>query len=34
VGLLIAPYVLRRMSRRESGSTMDARRRRAQQRIG
>ncbi|MDN3351121.1 ABC transporter permease [Actinomadura sp. DC4] len=34
VGLLVAPAVLRRMARRESGSAMDARRRRAQQRLG
>jgi ABC-2 type transport system permease protein len=33
-GLLIAPIVLRRMARRESGSTMAARRDRALQRVG
>ena len=33
-GLVLAPVVLRRMARRESGSSMDARRRRALQRIG
>ena len=34
VGLLVAPVVLRRMARRESGSTMEERRVRALQRIG
>lgn len=34
VGLLVAPVVLRRMARKESGSAMDDRRRRAQQRLG
>ena len=33
-GLVLAPVVLRRMARGESGSSMDARRRRALQRIG
>jgi ABC-2 type transport system permease protein len=33
VGLALAPAVLRRMARKESGSAMDDRRRRAQQRI-
>jgi ABC-2 type transport system permease protein len=34
VGLVLAPIVLRRMARRESGSTVDARRERAMQRAG
>jgi ABC-2 type transport system permease protein len=34
VGLVLAPVVLRRMARRESGSNMEARRQRALQRIG
>lgn len=34
VGLVLAPVVLRRMARKESGSSMDARRQRALQRIG
>jgi ABC-2 type transport system permease protein len=34
VGLVLAPIVLRRMARRESGSTVDARREKAMQRAG
>lgn len=34
VGLVLAPVVLRRMARRESGSTVDARREKAMQRAG
>lgn len=34
LGLLVAPVVLRRMARRESGSTVTARREKAMQRIG
>jgi ABC-2 type transport system permease protein len=34
VGLVLAPVVLRRMARRESGSTVDARREKAMQRTG
>jgi len=34
VGLALAPMVLRRMARKESGANMEARRQRALQRIG
>jgi ABC-2 type transport system permease protein len=34
VGLVLAPVVLRRMARKESGANMEARRQRALQRIG
>lgn len=34
VGLLLAPGILRRMARRESGSTMEERRQQAMQRVG
>jgi ABC-2 type transport system permease protein len=34
VGLIVAPVVLRRMARKESGASMEARRQRALQRIG
>jgi ABC-2 type transport system permease protein len=34
IGLVLAPIVLRRMARRESGSTVDARREKAMQRAG
>ena len=34
IGLVLAPRILRRMARKESGSAMDARRRQALQRIG
>jgi ABC-2 type transport system permease protein len=34
LGLVLAPIVLRRMARRESGSSVDARRERAMQRAG
>jgi ABC-2 type transport system permease protein len=34
IGLALAPAVLRRMARRESGSTVAARREKAMQRIG
>jgi ABC-2 type transport system permease protein len=34
VGLLVAPAVLRRMARRESGADLEARRQKAMQRIG
>jgi ABC-2 type transport system permease protein len=33
-GLAVAPFVLRRMARREAGSSLDRRRERALQRVG